>query len=194
MQFTNSTKVGDDNVPMIACTALAVVLCLSAHASAQQAGLYGSIADSDKPVQALVSLEQLRDESCRELYSGKSETTSDKAKKSDKEKKATECRGTVQNSEITGKYEFSGLQAGWYVLRFQWVMSQPPDSKKAIGCFIDGWSISYVPWKASGIYKGFAQSPPFEIQDGESKSMDFNYDAKFKIQKDCARPLKWQKR
>ncbi len=156
--------------------------------------MYGSIADSGKPVQALVSLEQLRDESCRELYSGKSEPTSDKAKKGDGEKRVGDCRGTVRNSEITGKYEFSGLQPGWYVLRLQWVMSEPPDTKKPIGCVVEGWSISYVPWKESGKYKGFAQSSPLELQTGESKSMDFNYDGKFKIQKDCAHPLKWQKK
>jgi hypothetical protein len=173
---------------------LAVVLCLSAHANAQEAGLHGSVADSGKPVQALVSLEQLRDASCTDLYAEKGEATSDREKKSNREKKARDCRGTVQNSEITGKYEFSGLQSGWYILRFQWVMSQPPDSKKPIGCAVQGWSISYVPWKESGKYKGFAQSPPFEVQAGESKSMDFNYEGEFKIQKDCPQPLKWRKR
>ena len=178
---------------MIVWPALAVAPCLSAQANRPEAGLHGTVADAGKPVQALVFLEQLRDASCIDLYTEKSGTTSGKERKSDGEKRVKDCRGAVQNSEIAGKYEFSGLPPGWYIVRFQWVMSQPLDSKNPIGCAVQGWSISYVPW-ASGKYRGFAQSPPFEVQAGESKSMDFNYDGEFKIQKDCPHPLKWRKK
>ena len=175
---------------------LVLVLHLSAHVSVQETGLAGSISDAGKPVQGLVSLEQLRDASCADLYTHKEpgDSKSSKDKKGDLEKHVKDCRGPVRNSEVTGKYEFRDLVPGWYVLRLRWVMNQPPDSKKPIGCVIQGWSISYFPGKESGKYKGFAQSPPFELQPDQLKSMEFNYDGEFKIQPDCPHPLTWLKR
>lgn len=158
--------------------------CCYLHA---QATVRGNVEDLSKPVEALVNLEQLTDASCVGLYTGK-------FKPAEAGKKAKSCQGSIQQVNTTGSYEFQTLRPGWYILRFQWVMSQPPDSRKPVGCSVRGWSVSYVPWKESGKYKGFAQSPPFELHEGEQMSVDFNYDGEFKIQKDCPKPLKWKKR
>ena len=111
-------------------------------------------------------------------------------------KHAQKCRGRVQQVKTSwhGSYGFEALKPGWYFIGIRWPMAQPPDANDAIGCWIQGWSVSYVPWKGSGKYKGFAQSPPFELHNGEEKKVDFNYDGEFKIQKGCPKPLEWQKK
>ena len=167
---------------------VAVLLCADSRLIALSTGVHGNIQDAGKAVEALVSLAQLPDESCANLFSG------DKKSSTDPLKEAESCRGPEQNVEAKGRYEFAGLQSGWYILRFRWVMKQPPDGKKPVGCNVQGWSISYVPLKEAGKYRGFAQSPPFRLADGELKNLDFNYDGDFKIQKGCANPITWQKR
>jgi hypothetical protein len=165
-----------------------VLLCAGGRLIALSTGVHGNIQDAGIPAEALVSLAQLPDESCANLFSG------DKKSSTDPLKEAESCRGPEQNVKAKGRYEFAGLQPGWYILRFRWVMKQPPDSKKPVGCNVQGWSISYVPLKEAGKYRGFAQSPPFRLADGELKNLDFNYDGDFKIQKGCANPITWQKR
>jgi len=168
--------------------AMVVLLCAGNRLIAQSTGMHGNIEDEGTPAEALVSLTQLPDESCANLFSGDNKSITDPLKK------AESCPGPEQNLEAKGKYEFTGLEAGWYILRFRWVMKQPPDSKKPVGCKVQGWSISYVPLKVAGKYRGFAQSPPFHLVDGEPRKLDFNYDGDFKIQKDCSNHITWQKR
>jgi hypothetical protein len=168
--------------------ALAMMFSLCGYLNAKSAGVRGNIQDLSQPTEALVFLQQLPDASCVDLFTGKVEDQSEVAEK------AKACQGPVTRVETKESYDFSGLKPGWYLLRFQWVMSQPPDSKRPVGCSIQGWTISYVPSKESGKYKGFAQSPPFELHEGEIKTLDFNYDGEFKIQKDCGSPVKWQKK
>ena len=167
---------------------LAVLLGTCGDMNAQNAGVHGAIADQGKSVNGLVFLQRLQDKSCADLYLVSGTLSSDQMKKE------RSCSGPVSRVEVAGTYDFSGIEPGWYILRFQWEMKNPTDSKKAIGCRIQGWAVSYVPWKESGKYKGFAQSPPFELGDKELKTLDFNYDGEFKVQENCPNPLKWHKR
>ena len=167
---------------------LTIVLATCGAAYEQNTGLRGAIADHGKSVNGLVFLQRLQDKSCADLYLVNGTLSSDQMKKE------RSCNGPVSRGEVAGTYDFSGIEPGWYILRFQWEMKNPPDSKKAIGCWIQGWAVSYVPWKESGKYKGFAQSPPFELGDKELKTVDFNYEGEFEVQKNCPAPLKWHKR
>jgi hypothetical protein len=170
---------------------LAALLSASVCLKAQSATVQGSLADQGKPVKkGVINLQRLAGEDCAKLL------VADGREMTDAEnKKASKCGGKNwwDSTDSRGNYKFKGLEPGWYIVRIQWPMAQPPDTKEPVGCSIRGWSVSYVPWKEMGKNRGAAQGPPFELQAGDEKTLEFDYNAEFKIQKDCSKPLQWRK-
>jgi hypothetical protein len=147
-----------------------------------------------------VYLDHLKDAECAKLFSDDSGSGSNDGQSVEEMRalaqRAASCVTKTQSAHTDkqGIHAYEGLEDGWYRIRLQWPMSQPPASKDPIGCQIEGWSVSYVPWKESGKNRGFAQAPAFELKSGETRKVNFDYSGRFKITADCPNPVKWTHR
>jgi hypothetical protein len=149
------------------------------------------ISDEGKPADGgKVSLDRLKSEDCAQLFLREGTRSKDEIEQ------ARTCVSDTHSAGIhkDGSVSLKGLEAGWYMVRLTWPMTNPPDTKEPLGCENEGWIVSYVPWKESGKNKGFAQGPPFEVKSGETKKIEFDYKGPFKVTAGCPKPIKWMRK
>jgi hypothetical protein len=153
---------------------LIVVMGASLSVHGQSATVQGTLADHGKPVRGgFVRLQQFKDENCVKAFT-------------------RQCFREVK-TDSNGAYSFDDVKPGWYLVQFMWPMSQPLDTKQPFGCDIQGWTVSYVPFKEMGKNKGTAQAPALELHDGDKKTIAFDYNDAFKVEKNCEHPVEWKK-
>jgi hypothetical protein len=159
-----------------------------------EASLQVSVSDEGSPApRSIVALDRLKNEDCARVFS--TEPTSGTDPKKDLER-AQNCvaKAASAYTDAKGFHSFEKLADGWYYVRLAWPMSHPPITSEPVGCKIDGWWISYVPSSEVGKLHGLAQGPVFELKNGETKRIDFDYNGHFKIEKDCPSPIKFMHR
>lgn len=131
--------------------------------SGQLSDLNGSITD------ARIILQSFQDEKCAKLFLSKySEENGRKLQACSRELPPV-------TPDKEGRYQFTNIPAGWYVLLVLWNMNQKPDA--AVAMFQKGeFVINYSEGKdTSGKYDAMAQSKPFYFSGAESLVKDFDY-------------------
>ncbi|HEX8141297.1 MAG TPA: hypothetical protein VF553_01800 [Pyrinomonadaceae bacterium] len=132
--------------------------------SGQLSDLNGNITD------ARIILQSFQDEKCAKLFSSKKYSE-------ENGRKLQACSRELPpiTPDKEGRYQFTNVPAGWYVLLVLWNMNQKPHATVAMfqkGEFI----INYSEDKdASGKYDAMAQGQPFYFSGTERLVKDFDY-------------------
>src|SRR5258708_2255804 len=161
-----------------------LLLLVSAYGQTQgSSSVYGTLSDQGKPFSnGLVVLERLKNERCARIR--ESNNPSPEA--------VAEGRACVNDlpwihTDEKGGYSYQHLEAGWYDIRFLWLMSEPPRNGKQLVCRITDWMVSFEPEKDhTGKYNGFTQGRPFEIKENEAKEINFDYHGQITAGPNCA--------
>jgi hypothetical protein len=121
----------------------------------------GTLFDKRPLTDAEIDLQFLQDEHCAKLFVSQKGDAQARRKL---EGCSRDLATTHPDSE--GRYRFSNLAPGWYVIHFVWSMAEKPTHPLA---FKRGeWGVIYPGYKdKTGKYDAFAQGKPFYIS-GES--------------------------
>jgi len=147
-----------------------------------KASINVTLAEQGKPVpNGLVVLQRLKNAECVKFF--ESREASPKAFK-----KWESCAADLpwSNTDANGKYDYPQLSAGWYNVRFLWLMEQPPRSGQSIACRVDDWAIFFEPGKdRTGKYNVMAQGKPFELKEAEARQISFDYRGQLEAGANC---------
>jgi len=119
---------------------------------------------------AQVTLQVFDDEACAKLFDAQSDSPQDS------EKLSTCSRDlfTVQ-SDAKGEFVFSGVQPGWYAVRFLWNIDPKPSSGPSAD-HISGFLVIYAAQPdVSGRYDTLSQGPAFHFDAARDYSIEFKY-------------------
>lgn len=124
---------------------------------------------------ALVVLQRLKDADCAKTFSNP-----DASAKAQRKLESCEVDLPEGNTDANGKYAFQQLAPGWYDIRFLWSMEKAPDRRQSIACKTETWGVFYEPGRdRTGKYDAMAQGSPFELKEGESRQVSFEYQNQF---------------
>lgn len=119
---------------------------------------------------AQVTLQVFNDEPCAKLFDARSDSPEDA-------EKLTKCSRdlfTVQSDE-EGEFVFSGVQPGWYAVRFLWNIDPKPSAGPSAD-FISGFLVVYAAQPdVSGRYDTLSQGPAFYFDAVQDHSIEFKY-------------------
>ena len=165
------------------------ILCLlflsvaAAAAPAQtKASVDVALSEQGKPVTGgLVVLQRIKDAGCLKFF--ESRDVSPKAFK-----KWESCVTDLpwSNTDANGKYGYQQLSAGWYNVRFLWLMEQPPSPARSIACRVEDWAIFFEPgMDRTGKYNAMAQGKPFELKEAQTMQINFDYRGQLEAGANC---------
>jgi len=119
---------------------------------------------------AQVVLQVFADKACARLF----DTTNPSSEDSAKVAKCSRDLFSVESNE-KGEFIFSGVQPGWYAVRFLFNI-EPKPSKGPSADHLDGFLVIYAAQKdVSGRFDTLAQGPAFEFTATQDYRVDFRY-------------------
>jgi len=119
---------------------------------------------------AQVTLQVFNDEACAKLFDAKGESQED----SERLSKCSRDLFTVLSNE-KGEFVFSGVQPGWYAVRFLWNIEPKPSSGPSAD-HISGFLVIYAAQPdVSGRYDTLSQGPAFHFDAVRDYSIEFKY-------------------
>lgn len=161
---------------------LFLVMASMAAFAQSKASINVTLSEQGKPVpNGLVVLQRLKNAECVKFF--ESREASPKAFK-----KWESCAADLpwSNTDANGKYDYPQLSAGWYNVRFLWLMEQPPRSGQSIACRVDDWAIFFEPGKdRTGKYNAMAQGKPFELKEAQTMQISFDYRGQLEASTNC---------
>lgn len=145
-------------------------LVLAANAVQEQnspSAIRGTLSEAGTPItEATVFLQSFDDETCAKLFATAREDRKTVSK-------LESCMHDVSTTspDPPGRYEFTGLRAGWYAVHFLWNIGKKPSQSM----FRQGpWTVVYAGHKDStGKYDTMAQDTPFYFSAKENVTRDF---------------------
>ena len=121
-------------------------------------------------VGAEVTLQVFSDEDCAKLFDAGSDSPEIAAK-------LRKCSRDLftEPSNDKGEFAFTGVQAGWYAVRFLWNIEPKPSTGPSAD-HVSGFSVVYAAQKdVSGRYDTLSQGPVFHFDAAQDYRADFKY-------------------
>jgi hypothetical protein len=156
-----------------------IILCLLAltanavTAQNSSSAIRGALIENRTAIsEASVFLQSLDDEACAKVFAASAQD-----RESAKRLKSCVHDVSTASPDTTGRFEFTNVRAGWYVVHFLWNIGTKPSS--SMHMFNQGqWAVMYGGQKDStGRYDTMAQDAPFYFSATEDAIRNFEITA-----------------